>query len=176
MLRHLLCLCLLLLQFLAVPCAMAAPERWKVVDGPYSTAAARSIYDWIDTQSTEDPTSPISNLDRNLLRNLVKGSLIWAYSYGNSFNPHDFLLHFSNRDETIEISYLDTGGLLFSLNSAFFKISTDLKSAKTNVFPENNKAIYPRKRWFASICTSSSEIMFYFSVVGPFSSWPMTSP
>lgn len=173
---RLLYLCLLLIQLCLAPCAVAAPKSWEVVDGPYSLAAASSLYDWIDSQSWGNPSAPISHRDRDLLYNLVKGSLIWAFSYGNSFDSHDFLLHFANKDATIKLSPLENGGLLFTLETAFFKISQDRRSAESIVFPENDKSLYPRERWFASICNSSSEIMFYFSAVGPFSSWTLPRP
>lgn len=147
---------------------MAATAPWEPVAEPYSVDAATTINRWIDTHLYAKTQSPSANArDNILMKRLVKGTLIWAYCYGNSFDANNFLLLFSGKDESFQLLPLHNGGLLFMLNSGCLKISRDRSSPEDRIFPEDDKPLYPRNRWYATIFNTSTEITFYFSAVGP---------
>lgn len=164
------CLWFLLGQLIFASCSVAGTGSWEPVDGPYDREAARSLYEWIDNNIQHSQTlSPSdNNRDVSLLKKLVKGTLIWAYSYGSIFDGHDFLLHFSAKDESVEMLPLHDGGLLFMLENGCLKISRDRSSPEDRIFPEENKPLHLRSRWYATVFNNLSEVTFYFSAVGPF--------
>lgn len=167
--RRVFCLCLVLGVFLLGTCSVVSAESWEPVDGPFNSEAARSLSEWINSNlhSTGNDRS-VNAHDIRIIKNLVKGTLIWAYSYGSTFNQHDFLLHFSQKDESVQLMSLHNGGMLFVLNTVCFKISRDNSSPEGRVYPQDQTDPHSRDRWFASIFNGSSEISFYFSAVGPF--------
>lgn len=167
--RRVICLCLVIGLFLFGTCPVAQAGSWEPVDGPYNTEAARSLYEWIESNIHATTNDPSQNArDIHVLKNLVRGTLIWAYSYGSTFNKEDFLLHFSKKDEAIQLVPLQNGGVLFVLEDACFKISRDKSSPEGRVYPHDPTDPQSRDRWFASIFNGQAEISFYFSAVGPF--------
>lgn len=167
--QRLLCLFLLVSQLLYASVAVAGTDRWHPAGDDYSRETARCIDEWIDSHLQSNPDSPSSRLrDLMLLKNLVKGTLIWTYNYGTHFDSQTFLQFFRDMDDSIKISPLENGGLLFALETSYFKISRDQRTAADRIFPENQRHLYSDNRWFASVLTGPAEISFYFSAVGPF--------
>lgn len=158
---------LILLMTAALPACAAS---WVPVDGPYSAEAEQALFRWVQQQVAQGTiVPPPGSRDVKLLRNLIRGTLVWAYSYGSSFNTDAFLHHFTNRDDVLGVLKLQNGGLLFVLDSCNFKISRD-KSCPENRITQNGEGPdHPRERWYASAFNSEVEISFYFSAVGPYS-------
>ncbi len=166
--RHFRYLCLLLWFLLSGCCAVGFAEPWQPVDGPYSREAARAIYHWIESRVPLDAKVPSPDFQEYLLyRNLFKGALIWAYSYGSSFDADDFLRHFSNRDDSLKVHRLQNGGLLLISQQGCFKISKDCRRPENTIDSKAGPSSGPRERWFVSAYNNRSEISFYFSQVGP---------
>lgn len=161
-------LSILLLGLLAGSCSISFAGSWEPVDGPYSREAALAITHWIEKQVPFEAKAPSPGCQEYLLyRNLFKGALIWAYTYGSSFSADDFLRHFSNRDDSLAILRLDNGGLLLSSQHGCFKISRDRRRPEASIDSEVQPSSGPRDRWFVSAFNDRSEISFYFSEVGP---------
>ena len=163
--------CLLTILILLITSAPSAgATSWAPVDGPYSAEAELALYRWIQQQvalGTIEP-SPGSR-DIKLLRNLIRGTLVWAYSYGSSFNTEAFLHHFANRDNAVRYLKLQNGGLIFVLDSCNFKISWDDAGPESHIAENGETSGHLRERWYASAFNNNTEISFYFSAVGPYS-------
>lgn len=159
-----------LMLSLHISCAAAGTEPWTPAEGPYSDEAASCIYGWIYHNVPSDELPDSTNY-RNirLVKKLVNGTLIWAYSNGNSFDAEAFLQHFSNRNDSVKLLRLQDGGLLFVLDPCCLKISRDTSSPQGRITPGCQSPPYPPHQWYATLFNETSEVTFYFSAVGPFS-------
>ncbi len=165
------CLLSILILFITIT-APACAGSWVPVDGPCSAEAEQTLFHWVQQQIATGNITPSSKChDARILRNLIRGTLVWAYTYGCSFDAETFLHHFANRDDSVKYLQLQNGGLIFILESCNLKISRD-NCGPENRISDGKGSETLRERWYASAFNNEVEISFYFSAVGPYSKTP----
>lgn len=163
--RYVVLLCLLLV--FGFPCQAEAEEAWRPRRASFSKGASSTLDNWIN-QHVPLESSPysVTNCNIRLIKRLVRGTLIWAYSHGNNFNADMFLESFTNKDDSLTVAPMANGGLIFWLNNACLKIS--IHEIPTTARSDSTEAITPSGKWYAALFANGQDTMFYFSGVSPF--------
>lgn len=144
---------------MAVP---AVSSAWTYTEDslPSDFPLADSVQRWRSMHYIEIKAT-LTEEQRQISLEIVRGALNWAYSYGNWFDADEFLDTFADRDDSVYVIRYPDGGLGFVIRGAYLRIQPD--RSKSSFFSDTH---WPDEgRWFAEIgCGSHSEI-FYFDAV-----------
>lgn len=140
--------------------AFALP--WTLIEQsvPYDPLLAESIQRWHDNHLWEIDTL-LTTEQQQIFKELVLGTLTWAYTRGNSFNADEFLDSFKDRDDSVYVIRYADGGIGLVLRGVYLRIVLDrtkpdfLSNKEDNEWPQAG-------RWFAEIGCGSNSQTFYF--------------